>query len=196
MKTLILLILVISFNTNAMTMTTIPEDDGEGFYLVMKGNVIESDVELLEYVLRDKPITRIVLMSRGGNVYAGLGMGDIISSLGIPTFALNYCHSACNFIFIAGKSRHVILNSIVGLHNPYYKMPDIDFLGAIIKMPNVDAEVNTEIYWDMYKSFIKSFRGDERLAHMWVAKMFDTDSELLFHINQDNAKEYGCVPLL
>ena len=175
------LILGVFVEVNAMDMQVLPDRDGEGYVLKMTGDVDLGDADKMREKITGVDIDQIYLESNGGYVYEGLKMANIIRDMNIPTFVIDYCHSACTFMFAAGNRSFMGVSAKVGIHNPYYY-----YLGVWF-----DVSVNTPLYWTLYKSFVTYFRGDTRMAHAWVDQTFDTDSEDLFIIDGTNARHYG-----
>ena len=75
--------------------------------------VVTKTKELLE---KHPDSTGIVLESDGGNVYQARGLANIIMDQGLDTYSFSHCYSACTIAFIAGRKRHLGMQSELGFH--------------------------------------------------------------------------------
>jgi hypothetical protein len=89
-------------------------------YAILAGDITtETPLEFKTVLSRQPNLKTLVLSSDGGSVTGGLLLADEISIRGIntyipPTFG---CHSACSYIFLAGKAR--LDQGDLGVHQFY-----------------------------------------------------------------------------
>jgi hypothetical protein len=58
----------------------------------------------------------IVLRSDGGNLYAGIKIGEIIRLRGFSTFVPSQCASACALVWLGGTQRYMAATARLGFH--------------------------------------------------------------------------------
>lgn len=80
--------------------------------------VHENDIAiLLRYLRTDPDITTLRLFSRGGEVWAGQQMADIIIDFDLHTEVVDVCSSACSLMFLAGAQRTMTRGARLGFHS-------------------------------------------------------------------------------
>jgi hypothetical protein len=85
--------------------------------IVFDGDVGWGAYRQVQKVLTEHPRTRLLeLKSPGGYVIEGLAISRLIKQSGMDTVAFQYCHSACTFIFAAGKARFLGPKVEIGFH--------------------------------------------------------------------------------
>ncbi len=90
---------------------------GEPSRLLVKGPVgIGSFKALQSAMTRYSGIQEVELDSPGGLVLEGFAMTDLLAASGVRTIVLARCHSACSYMFLAGKERLVGPAAEVGFH--------------------------------------------------------------------------------
>lgn len=83
-----------------------------------QAEVHEDDVPiLLRYLRSDPDITTLRLFSRGGEVWAGQQMADIIIDFDLHTEVVDVCSSACSLMFLAGSERTMRRGARLGFHS-------------------------------------------------------------------------------
>ena len=91
------------------------------------GEIEWKDVEELRAVLLDNSkITKLVLSSDGGNIYAAREMADIIIDFDLDTHVVGECASACTYLFLAGNKRTIRRGSKMGFHQSYWDAANIE----------------------------------------------------------------------
>jgi len=64
----------------------------------------------------DRPITRLVLSSDGGNIFEARGIAKLVREHQLDTHAMANCLSACTLIFVSGENRSASANTRFGFH--------------------------------------------------------------------------------
>lgn len=85
------------------------------------GDIEVGDDNIFEVLLQDCTSGGVLFKSRGGNLLAGLRIGDMIRTAGLDT-AVSYdaqCASACALAWLGGKERMMFPTSLVGFHAAY-----------------------------------------------------------------------------
>lgn len=82
------------------------------------GEIEDEDVDDLLAVLKGSPgITKLVLNSGGGSVWAGIEMARITLDFELDTEVTGECSSSCVSIFLAGENRSMTRGSKIGFHS-------------------------------------------------------------------------------
>ncbi|WP_301101051.1 rhodanese-like domain-containing protein [Propionivibrio sp.] len=110
--------LSLSFAVQAMTI----EVHGNSIYAT--GRIGDEFVKFKE-VLAQPSIERVVLVnSPGGDLWAGMQVGNLIREKGVKTVIAGYCMSACSIMFMGGKERSFSdafrpTQTYIGIHGPH-----------------------------------------------------------------------------
>ena len=102
-------------------------------------------------------VKRILLLSKGGNIFEARGVSRVITEHGLNTHVDGTCYSACVRAFIAGQVRTLSPNASLGFHR--YKL-DANYPAAVVNVYNEQDE--DSVY---YRS-----RG---INEDFIAQMFD-----------------------
>lgn len=90
------------------TETTVEGDEAEITY---------DDIDRLRALLRENDGIKVLeLNSTGGGVFASEEMARIVIDFGLDTVVSGACVSSCVNVFLAGKSRRMMLGSKIGFH--------------------------------------------------------------------------------
>ncbi|MGE4324978.1 MAG: hypothetical protein AB7E21_02575 [Pseudodonghicola sp.] len=90
------------------TETTVEGDEAEITY---------EDIDRLRALLRENEGIKVLeLNSTGGGVFASEEMARIVIDFGLDTVVSGACVSSCVNVFLAGKSRRMMLGSKIGFH--------------------------------------------------------------------------------
>jgi hypothetical protein len=73
--------------------------------------------------LESKKRTFVYLTSRGGVLGPGLAIGKKIREYGFETVVRNYCLSVCGLMWLAGTTRWVFEDAIIGFHAAFDEKP-------------------------------------------------------------------------
>ena len=89
-----------------------------GSDIYLEGSIKHEDSARLNYIINNNPQTNrvVIVQSPGGNLYAGIRMGQMIRSKGLETYLHKDCSSACNHIFAGGFFRDMASTARLGLH--------------------------------------------------------------------------------
>ena len=89
-----------------------------GSDIYLEGSIKHEDSARLNYIINNNPQTNrvVIVQSPGGNLYAGIRMGQTIRSKGLETYLHKDCSSACNHIFAGGFFRDMASTARLGLH--------------------------------------------------------------------------------
>jgi hypothetical protein len=104
----------------AKAMTLATQDTASGRVLVAEGTIDAGFPERLKAAIdADEQIGEVWIRSRGGDARAGNEAGKVIRSYGgmITRIPEGWtCFSACNFVFMGGRSRHVDPGGVFMVH--------------------------------------------------------------------------------
>ncbi|HEY8381685.1 MAG TPA: hypothetical protein VIL09_05990 [Microvirga sp.] len=124
---------------SALTYRLAPIDDGRcgragacRTALVGVGDITEDEIERFRaFVSRMDPSVQsprdFVIHSRGGNLGGAMKLGIVLRSIGLRAIAgtvadgsiqRGFCGSACVFVLMGGRTRHVAPGSVVAVHAP------------------------------------------------------------------------------
>lgn len=139
------------------------------------------------------PIT-IYINSNGGNLYEGINLADVITSLKSPvnTICLSHAFSSAFIIFMAGKERVVYKNSVLMMHpiktwfegeNVPAVMKEAELLNLLSKRLAkcfADKTEKSERYWE--QKVLKSahdvyFFPEDALKHGIATKIIKGENE-------------------
>jgi hypothetical protein len=122
------MMMMIGFQAEAMDAAVVPIRGAE--ILVLRGTIEIGDDTAVKHVLATQPSPGAVLLeSEGGNVYAALGIADLVEALDIPVVVGAWCASACAIIALEnGRKLHVVQQGGIAVHTIYdrYKKPEYE----------------------------------------------------------------------
>lgn len=97
----------------------LPRDGGA--FVIVNGEITAKDAIELDLVALSYPRAAVLFESPGGNLMAGLRMGETIRRMGYSTGVApgTRCASACALAWLGGVSRFMSARSIVGFHAAY-----------------------------------------------------------------------------
>jgi len=108
---------------------------GVAWDVYVTGEIKPGDDERFSRVTRQLPSSAVVVLSSpGGDVVAGLNIGEEISARQFETATLDRCASVCGLIWLAGSHRIVREDAHLGFHAAY-NYPD----GSV--SPNANAVI-------------------------------------------------------
>lgn len=85
------------------------------------------DIDRLRQVLRGNEGIRVLeLNSTGGSVFASEEMARVVLDFELDTVVSGSCVSSCVNIFLAGKSRRMLLGSQIGFHRRHWSAGSIE----------------------------------------------------------------------
>lgn len=110
-------------------------DDGRTLYL---SGIFEPGItrDLRAFIGGRAALKRVLLVSRGGNVFEGRGVAKLIKEKGLDTHAVADCFSACTIAFIAGVRRTLGPDGVLGFHQ--YRI-DADYQVPMLDIAKVQA---------------------------------------------------------
>lgn len=104
-------------DTPVRVVVTRADDAGAPVRLRLSGRVGVGSYLVLKSALQENPgVQEIELSSPGGLALEGFGMTDLVASAGLRTIVADGCHSACSYMFLAGRERIVGATAEVGFH--------------------------------------------------------------------------------
>ncbi|MBR0797347.1 hypothetical protein JQ615_18325 [Bradyrhizobium jicamae] len=133
--------------------------------LVITGDITQRDLAFFRSRAKDlesKPITRVWLDSRGGDVFSAMEIGRIIRSLeGWTQVAENaHCYSSCALIYISGIYRSSL--GEIGLHRPY-------FASTPLSREQIEKQV------PLMRSAVKKYVEEMGITDSFFEQMFNTE---------------------
>ena len=82
----------------------------------------DADIGVLLALLRENPAVRTLkLNSRGGLVWPGESLTEIIMDFELDTEVINICNSICTSLFLAGSNRRLPKGARLGFHQRSWK---------------------------------------------------------------------------
>jgi hypothetical protein len=87
-------------------------------------------------------ITGVILDSRGGRIYEGRQLADIIFKNGLDTYSIAGCYSACGTAYVAGNRRFLSNGANLAFHQ--YRAPG-DAIGLYLNI-GTEQQKDLEIY--------------------------------------------------
>lgn len=89
----------------------------EGTTLTFAGQVSDRNVDRFFEAVDGKDISTLVIASGGGEVNAGMAMGEWVFANRVDVVVEHMCMSSCaNYVFTAGRRKTINRDSIVGWH--------------------------------------------------------------------------------
>ncbi|MCL2427622.1 MAG: hypothetical protein FWD12_00140 [Alphaproteobacteria bacterium] len=115
----LLLLVALTGSASAMTLQSVPLQDGDGQALLLQGQIGQGDAARLSGALRRQRFAVIGLNSPGGSVVEARDMGRMINRLGVPVAVPDrgVCASACFMLFAAGRSKIAEPGAMIGVHS-------------------------------------------------------------------------------
>lgn len=79
-------------------------------------------------------VTRLKIHSPGGNILAGMALGEWVHRHGMDVEALELCFSSCaNYVFPAGKRKILGPHTLLGWHGGATQKASVDYVGRLQK---------------------------------------------------------------
>jgi len=112
--------LVMMATANAADIST-KYHGGVAWDVYVTGEIKPGDDERFSRVTRQLPSSAVVMLnSPGGDVAAGLGIGEEISARQFETAVSDLCASVCGLIWLAGSHRMMVEDARIGFHAAFY----------------------------------------------------------------------------
>ena len=144
----------------------------------LSGDIDYQRRDALHRTLAEQPqVTRIVLQSNGGLVYAARNIAQIIEAQRLDTHVEGVCSSACTLVFAAGRNRTMGSNAKLGFH-AYGKVSKFHLL-------SVDAEEEQ----DKDAAFLRR-RG---ISEAFLAKIYAGSIDTLWQPDRQELIEAGVL---
>lgn len=89
--------------------------------------------EFAENLAKHSGVRGVILDSRGGRIFEGRELAEIIVRRGLDTYSLKGCSSACTNAFIVGKNRYLSSEANLGFHQYGYSEYLSEFLKEEMK---------------------------------------------------------------
>jgi hypothetical protein len=101
-----------------------PYSDGSIMYIDIIGDIKPGDDAIFRRLINTKDYVFVRLNSGGGDLAAGLSIGEQVRAHGKDTttlvFAESRCASVCGLIWLAGNFRYAYEGAKIGFHSAYY----------------------------------------------------------------------------
>jgi hypothetical protein len=131
---------------------------------------VSSEVNLL--LLKYPEVKGIVLDSRGGVLYVGRSLAELIRERKLNTYSLKKCSSSCVIAFVSGEKRYMGVNSKLGFHQPHHDLDDLDSEAKIMI-----SEEDIKIIYEEYSLEFKNSSVNKD----FIARMFDAPSKDMWY---------------
>jgi hypothetical protein len=111
---------------SAATIELTPGERGEPNVITIEGEIITGDELTLTHLLLEAGSGVVMLDSPGGDLWPGLEMGRAIQLMGFDTMVPDgaSCESACALLWLAGATRYMDPDGMVGFHAAYVESED------------------------------------------------------------------------
>lgn len=110
---------------------------------ILVGELVHSDIEMLEAKIAASPFETLCLNSPGGSFVAGMKLADTLMIDGVQTFikAGDECYSACAITFLGGSiwgdlrhvSRTLEVGGSLGFHAPYLALQKAQYKSEYVE---------------------------------------------------------------
>jgi hypothetical protein len=94
--------------------------DGSIMYIDIIGDIKPGDDAKVKRLINTQDMVIVRLTSDGGDLVAGINIGEQIHAHDTMTLAIKRCASVCELIWLAGKTRHAQEDTEIGFHAAYY----------------------------------------------------------------------------
>ena len=163
---------------------------------------IEADLNRsLFQQIAGKNITRLVITSDGGDVVAGIALGQWVFDNGIDIEVRDYCLSSCaNYVFTAGRNKVIHPGAVVAWHGNYNHLlqtglwqDDIDYRMQQTGEDRATAtqyarELATRLA-DMERAFFAHIGVDEYIC--WAGKMPPFNARDYYFLGHEDMVRFG-----
>jgi hypothetical protein len=106
---------------HAANITSFRNPDGDILYIDVAGDIKSGDDVKFSRLINTRDLVIVRLTSDGGDLIAGLNIGEPIHAHDTITLAVKNCASVCGLIWLAGKTRNAWEDSTIGFHAAYYE---------------------------------------------------------------------------
>jgi hypothetical protein len=96
----------------------------------------------------------LTLKSHGVNIWNALQLGEVIRDKKMTTIVVDYCKSACLYLFISGETRVAHKNSVLGMHQA------IDYKSKECINPKLHTKSNSDFFKGLLE-FSQEMLGDK-----------------------------------
>lgn len=149
----------------------------DGTNLEINGLITDKVSERFKSLIDRHPeIKRISLTSLGGRSEAALQISSIISRRNLETVAVGECSSACTIIFLAGKTRALDVNSVLGFHGP-----------RVLGMSDLEVRYSSQEVVEAYQA--------AGLSEAFINHALDTPPSKMWFPSDDILVETGAINL-
>lgn len=134
------------------------------------GQIDEFRVE--EFTRLYQPGDRLEIRSTGGDLFAGMAMGQFINEQGIPLEVKDYCISACaNYVFLSSPRKTLNRNSLVIFHGGPKQR---NFLAQMQRAYSEDAPAGTSYGRTSYEAVVSVSEVNRRARY---ASRYDSSGD-------------------
>lgn len=109
----------------------------EGSRVTYAGKINDNNIERFLHTVAGKPVSELIISSIGGEVNAGMKMGEWVFEHHVDIVIERMCMSSCaNYVFTAGRKKTINKNSIVAWHGSILQAnesSDEDLRAAVIE---------------------------------------------------------------
>ena len=120
-------------------------------------------------LLKYPEVKGIVLDSRGGVLYEGRALAELIRERKLNTYSLKKCSSSCVIAFVSGEKRYMGVNSKLGFHQPHH---DLDSEAKIM--------ISEEDIKRTYEEYSLEFKNSS-VNKDFIARMFGAPSNDMWY---------------
>ena len=109
----------------------------DGSQVTYAGKINADNIERFLHMVAGKPVSELIIASSGGEINAGMKMGEWVFDHQVDIVIERMCMSSCaNYVFTAGRKKTINKNSIVAWHGSILQangLSDEDLRAAAIK---------------------------------------------------------------
>jgi hypothetical protein len=152
--------------------------------LVVEGHIVFETPNAFEQLLSENPETDMIqLESRGGYSGPALRMAALIQEKGLDTYTSYECASACTFLYIAGESRFLDFDGVLGFHQSSLDGVPDNALAALESAPD-----NIFLERDVPQSFLDKIQ-EVPSEDIWEPTLLElVKANIVTHVYDYNSK--------
>ena len=180
LKILLIALVLIPLNSQAETPAT--SVTAQADTIVYSGDISDTANEAVLSLLKMHPqtFTTLAITSPGGEVNAGMDLGEIVFTHQLSVNIEDYCLSSCaNYVFAAAPQHHISNRAVIGFHGGVTGMED-SFDNVILTTPESQRAAAKATFANYIQSaierqqrFFKKIGVDPAITTLGQAPVYD-----------------------
>jgi hypothetical protein len=160
----------------------------DGDVLTYRGAIAPKSYAALQAEVGARPVRTLKISSGGGAVDEGIAIARWVHRNGIDVIVDGGCFSSCaNYIFPAGKQKHIVAGGIVGWHGT------IEHLLYLHKSGQRSASASTMAAYEKTAAMERAFYAEIGLNGYvsWFGKIAPYHTHNLYFLSQQDMEYFG-----